>query len=313
MARGQRGLHQARGVYDPLGGAARLCDVGSAVRPIAAQGGNNASISGSGVPQPSSAEPVRRGGFCGNAVNASAVLAWCDDLFIQSQMLARWITDYVDLEESLAVGTLAQESLAHGVALLGAAGLGAAERDKWIFEREAHEWYPSRVGWSLTQDWSDTVARRLLLARGVLVMRRHVKFSDRQPSQQLLSLIYAEQELHCRHWERWLTVLARDPLLRRELNDHLVGAYDDATDLFGWPASSPEGDEMLIGDPPAMREEWAREVCIIVEKLGLIGPGLDTPVDPRASAAGLPGFADFLAVLTEARGPGGVRRYEVYR
>ena len=52
-------------------------------------------------------------------MESSLVLAWCDDLSLQSHQLSKWITDYFDLEESLAVGSIAQELLAHSAALMG--------------------------------------------------------------------------------------------------------------------------------------------------------------------------------------------------
>ena len=40
-------------------------------------------------------------------MNASGmVLAFADDLFLHGHHLPRWVTDYVDIEESLAVGSI---------------------------------------------------------------------------------------------------------------------------------------------------------------------------------------------------------------
>ena len=47
---------------------------------------------------------------------------WADDLFLHGHDLTRWITDYVDIEESMAVGSMSQEELAHGATLLEFAG-----------------------------------------------------------------------------------------------------------------------------------------------------------------------------------------------
>lgn len=247
-------------------------------------------------------------------IHAPLVVAWCDDLFLQGHQLARWITDYVDLEESLAMGSVAQEHLAHAAALLGACEMSDDERDAHVYERPAAQWFPSALSFLPRQDWPATVAHALLLNQGLLVLRGHVQLPDKPRVQQLAEIIRAEQDLHARHWARWVRVFASDPALAEEFTDRLNTAAGLAVDLFGFPLGD-DGPDALVGNtaPAAMQREWAAATSAVLEEGGIAAPALpDTP------QARLPGdtreaLAHVISELRWARGPGGSNRYEVYR
>ncbi|MEW6470776.1 MAG: Phenylacetic acid catabolic protein [Actinomycetota bacterium] len=245
---------------------------------------------------------------------APLILAWCDDEFLQGHQLSAWITDYVDVEESLAVGSMAQDHLAHAAALLGACGFTAVDRDGHIYERPASEWYPSRLSLLPEHDWPATVVRQLLFNRATLVMRRYLQIPDRPRMQQLAELVRAEQDVHSTHWERWVRILASDDELSEELADRLKRAADDAADLFGLPEGAKDPDVLLVGASRAeMQHQWAEEVSATLERLGAAVPPL--PVDPVPRAPGhiFEALAGILAELRFSRGPEGARPYEVYR
>jgi 1,2-phenylacetyl-CoA epoxidase catalytic subunit len=241
-----------------------------------------------------------------------ATLAWCDDMFIHSQRLGGWITDYVDLEESMAAGTIAQETLAHTVALMTSAGLGVADRDTWIYERSAEDWYPSRLLWAPRRDWMSTVVRSYFFTQGLRVMRRHLDFGVRQRSQNLVRLIHAEQDVHVAHWARWLQLITRRAALRDQCSRSVEQALADVNDLFGYPDAAPDGDEMLRARPTQLATEWSDEVNADLERIG-VDLVVDAPEpSTRQNAKGFPGFEEFLSQLTTARGPLGAPRYKVY-
>jgi 1,2-phenylacetyl-CoA epoxidase catalytic subunit len=180
-------------------------------------------------------------------IMADAVLPWADDLFLHCQQLVRWVTDYVDLEESLAIGSVAQEELAHAGVLLELAGCSAEERDRLIYRREATEWRPSDLAlWPADDCWPAAVARGFLLTHGSLVMVAALPQWGGDRLTAAAGVIGAEQELHARHWRRWVEILAHDPDTSDEFTALLDGAAMAAGDFFGFPAAGSAGLEPMV-------------------------------------------------------------------
>lgn len=239
------------------------------------------------------------------------VLAWCDDLFVQGHQLAAWITDYIDLEQSLAMGSISQELLAHSSALMGACGLSAVDRDERIYRRPAEEWFPAALSPLPPHDWPGTVARGFLLNRATLVMRRALALPSQPRVQQLAEVIKAEEDLHGLHWERWLSIFSRTPLIRDELADALDAAVADGADVFGLPEGAGGPDDLLSETPGALHRTWAAEVAEILERLGFAA--LPIPDEPAPRHPDGPIIEQLLTDLRFARGEAGEPRYEVYR
>ena len=70
---------------------------------------------------------------------------FADDLFLHGHDLTGWITDYVDIEESMAIGSMAQEELAHAATLLEFAGDDPVQRDWRLFVRPVDAWAPAAL------------------------------------------------------------------------------------------------------------------------------------------------------------------------
>ena len=81
------------------------------------------------------------------------VESWAEDLFLHGHDLARWITDYVDLEESLAVGSMSQEDLAHAATLWAGLGHDSEWRDEKVYRSDPSSWRPSRLCTSRLLEW----------------------------------------------------------------------------------------------------------------------------------------------------------------
>ena len=161
--------------------------------------------------------------------------AWADELFLAGHQMGRWIVDYVELEESLAVGSIGQEQLGHARELLAVCGLDVTARDARFFDRPATEWNPSglvvvRAG----DDWAELVAASYVLAAATLALLDGAAGAD--PA---LAVIRPEQALHLEHWRRWLSLLRADaataPLLEAALartaacGDDLLAAVPGTT------------------------------------------------------------------------------------
>ncbi|MEW6470753.1 MAG: Phenylacetic acid catabolic protein [Actinomycetota bacterium] len=209
---------------------------------------------------------------------SAAVLPWSDDLFLHGQQLVRWITDYVDLEESLAVGSIAQEELAHANALMEQAGCSIEERDRRIYVREPSDWCPSALVLWPAHDWPATVARGFLLTRGLLVVVDWLGQRAGERLRRIASVIEAEQHLHAVHWCRWVDILAHTdgawPFAH-----YLAAAAETCGDLFGLPVG-----QLAALDPEAMHRTWADSV-----KAELAGLGVAVPVLPDRVTERQPG------------------------
>lgn len=245
------------------------------------------------------------------SVQAPLVLAWCDDLFVQGHVFAAWITDYIDLEHSLAMGSISQELLAHSSALMGACGLKAVDRDERIFRRSPHQWFASRIAPVPGADWPSTVASGFLLSQAALTMRTGLSLPPQPQNGRLADVIAAEQDSHAVFWERWLGVFARTPSIRNELVAALEGTGSAASDVFGLPLGEEVEDQLIVVPRLELHRTWATRVKQILGVYGFDLPGLeDEPTIRQPDGAAV---ERMLTDLVAARGAGGVRLFEVYR
>src|SRR5581483_9756459 len=140
----------------------------------------------------------------------ATALAWSDDLYLHGHHLSRWVVDYVDIEESLAVGSIAQEDLAHAAALHELAGVDIDGRDWRIYYRPVERWWPSRLLAAPSDDWPTTVARAFLFSVAAGLMVEQLQRSALPAVRDTAAVMAAEQRLHVMHWERWVDIFARD-------------------------------------------------------------------------------------------------------
>lgn len=212
-----------------------------------------------------------------------ALLAtWSDDLFLHGHDLSYWVTDYVDLEESLAVGSMAQEDLAHAAHLLRAAGHDAADRDWRIFRRPVEQWAPSMLLVLPVEDWPDVAARGYLFGEAVKVFAQGVANATDEPSTPF-DVILAEQALHVDHWRRWLHLMGADPRTRPEILAGLARTAAASADLFGSsPTEAPPADPL----PTSLHAAWRTAVHNGLRHAGL--EPVDFPAEPRPREAARP-------------------------
>lgn len=208
-------------------------------------------------------------------------LPWTDDLILHAQRLTRWLTDYVDLEESLAVGSIVQEELSHARALLELAGCSIEERDWRVFVRPPEEWFPAALVVAPADDWPDVVARGFLFARASLVVVQVLWEWGGSRVSPTASVAFAEQELHARHWARWAEILFRDSVTSDRMVRALGEAAQHCGDLFGLPAAPVAGY-----DPAALHRQWTD--CVTRDLAVFNGPVLDLPITVTPRRAGGP-------------------------
>ncbi|WP_217240915.1 Phenylacetic acid catabolic protein [Streptomyces sp. AC555_RSS877] len=196
-------------------------------------------------------------------------LALADDLFVLGNRLGARIVDYIDLEESLAVGSIGQEALAHAETVLALHGFDESAADAHFFERPQEQWQVSRVIGRLG-DWPSTVVCGLVIAAAVTVLAE-----ERAAKDPAIAAIRDEQRVHLDHWRRWARALAAWP----ETGEEFTQAYAEVTRCAG---------DLLGADPHnAVPDALHGRLAALVGDSG--GPGSRLPHLPVPRAAGMGG------------------------
>lgn len=203
------------------------------------------------------------------------LLRVAEDRFLHGHLLSRWITDYVDLEESLAVGSISQEELAHAATLMEFAGLDDEGRDAFIFERPVQAWQPTALVAHRLEDWPAVVLRGYLLASVGEVGSVLLSHARRPELQSAGQVIAAEQRLHVTHWERWVSMLGQDQRTGDELRARAAEVLPLATDVFGSPAFDQANGE-------AAHSAWVEAVSVPLAAVGIPVDALGRTPAPRA-------------------------------
>ncbi len=204
-------------------------------------------------------------------------LALADDLFLLGNRLGERIVDYIDLEESLAVGSIGQEALAHAETVLSLHGFDESAADAHFFERPQEQWQVSGVIGRLG-DWPSTVVCGLVIAAAVTVLAE-----ERAANDPAIAAIRDEQRVHLDHWRRWARALAAWPETGEEFTQAYAEVTQRAGDLFG------------AGPQDALTGALHERLAALVSDSG--GPGSCLPHLPVPRAAGRGGsvLADCLA------------------
>ena len=224
-------------------------------------------------------------------------LALADDLFVQCQTLAPWTVNYVDLEESLAVGSIAQETLAQGGILYRFAGLSDAERDERVYQREASEWSVSTLSFLSVDHWPDLVAGSYLCA---LASLRAVEalMDTGESAQEQLRIVHSEQVLHVTHWRKWISLL----LGNTETEGEMVGALDGCL--------KRGGDLLPAGtDRDHIHAQWKSDVSADLTAWGV---SMAVGAERTNRSRGGEKVVRLLDELRTARSAGGRSNYAIY-
>lgn len=217
------------------------------------------------------------------------LLRVAEDRFLHGHLLSRWITDYVDLEESLAVGSIAQEEMAHAATLIEFGGLDLKQRDSFIFERPVQQWQPTALVTHRLETWPATVVRGYLLASVGVIGSLLLSGAHRREVRDAGEVMVAEQRLHVTHWQRWLSLLAGDARTRDELRGCADEVLPLARDVFGDPAfGRADGEQAHLA--------W---VSSVAEALG--AAGISTQALGDSPAARGRSVGDVAGILAEVR------------
>jgi len=200
-------------------------------------------------------------------------LALADDLFVQCQTLSPWTTNYVDFEESLAVGSIAQEILAHSGVLMDWAGLDKDQKDRRMFARRASDWKVTQLSFFSADSWPELICGAYFLTQ-VSKITVNALMADSNENVKSLKLVNSEQLLHLSHWRRWITVLLADADSESDVNSALRKVFNRAGDIFA-SSTGVIGDlkKSWIVDVKSDFKQWgvALDPAAVVEKFRTTG------------------------------------------
>ncbi len=224
-------------------------------------------------------------------------LALADDLFVQCQTLAPWTVNYVDLEESLAVGSIAQEILAQGGILYRFAGLSDAERDERIYQRDSAGWSVSTLSFLSGDHWPDLVAGSYLCAQASLQTVEALMETGESAHEQL-GIVHSEQVLHVAHWRRWIALLLGNTETEGEMMASLDGGLKRGSDLM------PVG-----ADHDRIHDRWKSAVTA---DLSAWGVSMTVGAERTSRSSGGEKVVRLLDELRTARSAAGHSNYAIY-
>ncbi|MHB1089505.1 MAG: Phenylacetic acid catabolic protein [Ilumatobacteraceae bacterium] len=226
-------------------------------------------------------------------------LALADDLFVQCQTLSPWTTNYVDLEESLAVGSIAQEILAHSGVLMQWAGLDQDQKDRRIFARSASDWKVSELSFLSAGSWPELICSAYFLTQASKVIVNAL-MAGSDEDRKGLQLVHSEQLLHLSHWRRWIIVLLADADTKSDVTTALRMVLDRTGDILADSTS-------VIG---TFRKSWLADVKADFEQWGIsLDPAV---VAEKARITGGSNVEKLVADLGFARAADGSPEYSVY-
>lgn len=231
-----------------------------------------------------------------SVTTANPFLDRAEDHFVHGHLLGGWIVDYIDLEESLAVGSLAQEELAHASTFLTLAAMDEAGRDAFVFDRPLEQWHPTQLVAQRLHTWPATVLRGLLLSQAAVVRSTLMASSEDSTVRDAAAVLAAEQHLHVLHWERWVRLLASHERTAAEFAGCAVEVLALGGDVFGVATGSGgvEGQE-------SAHRAWTSRVAASLAATGVDAAALGEVPVARRPATEQPELVEVLSEIRSIR------------
>ena len=207
---------------------------------------------------------------------AELLLTLADDEFVLGFWDSEWTGIAPQLEEDVAMSSLATDELGHARAfyeLLGS--LTGRDPDAIAYDREPDAFRHARLLDHPRTDWAFSVARRWLYDTADSVRLEALAKSSFAPLADLVAKIRREERYHLLHADAWLRRLAAS---RGEARDRLVAALEalrgDAISVFAPLGGEPALLEARImpASMAELRASWLQQAGATLAQLGLPAP-----------------------------------------
>ena len=201
-----------------------------------------------------------------------------DDEFVIGFSDSEWTGIAPQLEEDVAMSSLAQDELGHAAALYGllAEILGnGTDPDALAYDREPDDYSHARLLDHGRGDWAMTMARRYLYETADAVRLEALVGGSWAPLAELVGKLVREERYHTMHVTTWLERLAaaggegRERLLAAlaVLGPHAGTVF---TPLPGEPALVAAG--ILAGPMAELERDWRASLAPVIDRLRLPQP-----------------------------------------
>lgn len=234
------------------------------------------------------------------------ILSIADDKFILGHRNSDWTGLAPILEEDIAFSSLAQDDLAHALALYQlVAGLAGTTADKLAFGRRPEEYRcAALVEPSDEFDWAMALVRNFLCDHLDAVRLERLTRSAYASAAQLARRLAAEETIHVEHSDSWVRRLGG---AGGEARQRLQAALDQLSPLAGTLLEPTDGVERLEaagvypGDADSTFERWSSAITAVAGEAGLrlAVPRLTAGACGGRRGRHSEGFAALLDELTE--------------
>ena len=189
---------------------------------------------------------------------------WADDEYLVGHLLSTMLHGHLDLEEAVAMGSIAQDELSHASLICDLLGENGRQKDERFLLREAHQFSCSTLAAHEMSSWAEAVAKHLLYEEAE---------RDRIASADIETVMRREEEHHRGHWWAWTRALCAGESGR--------AGFQAAVDRL-WPLTADLFDMSMAG--VGNRQAWLDRLEAGLRPLGI---GL-TALPPERSRADRP-------------------------
>jgi ring-1,2-phenylacetyl-CoA epoxidase subunit PaaC len=204
------------------------------------------------------------------------ILDWADDKYVVGHQLASVTGHYgPDLEENLALGSIAQDHLGHARALYRWLAPTDEQVDRLVFLRPPAEYRTSLLAaaWE-DRDWAFVATKGLLYAHAELLRAEAVWQAGRGAPRDFAEVVLRDDAVHRDHWRQWLDVLGRSPDGAARVADALRRVWPLAGEFFHESAWREAPAAIGGPTPPVgeLRRRWVERAGADLRALGLEAP-----------------------------------------
>ena len=211
------------------------------------------------------------------------LLTLADDEFVLGFWDSEWTGIAPQLEEDVAMSSLATDELGHARAFYELLGtLTGRDPDAIAYDRPPDDFRHARILDHPRTDWAFSGARRWLYDTADAVRLEALAESSYEPLARLVVKVRREERYHLMHADAWLRRLAgADGEPRRRLVDALEALRGDATSVF----APLDGEGALVDDGVVaasmteLRDTWLQRAGATLAELRLPLP--DASADIR--------------------------------
>jgi ring-1,2-phenylacetyl-CoA epoxidase subunit PaaC len=205
-------------------------------------------------------------------------LAWADDEILLAHIIGELLAGWSEVEDLIALGSIAQDDLAHATLVYSLVEPDPRERDRLFFERAPKDFRNSRLASLISDEWGVVIARQYLYELADRLRIEALLASEApKPLLDIAAGIGPEEAAHRAHWEQWCETLARTDAGRERLEQGLAEVWPLAGDLLALPADCAE----LDWPREELEQQWAGEARAYFGGLGIAAPEEAPEAVPR--------------------------------